>query len=249
MKINSPKEKNVMARKGKIGLDYFPHDTDFDNELEYLIAIHKETGYYVYFRLLERLYSVYGYYYPADKKSLALLSGKINVDINKITDVINDCLSEHLFDKSLHKKYQILTSRGIQKRYFEAINRRNEVQIITEYILIDNEYINKLNVNIIQLNVDKSTQSKVKESKVKENRDCLMKNSGVTIEDISEAFKKSSDLQKADHRHYFNVVLDWSTANSKLKTDWIAAVRNWARSDLKDGKLKEGFQRATNLIK
>ena len=158
-----------MARKGKIGLDYFPHDTDFDNELEYLIAIHKEMGYYVYFRLLERLYSVYGYYYPADKKSLALLSGKINVDINKINDIINDCLSEHLFDKSLHNKYQILTSRGIQKRYFEAINRRLEVQIITEYILIDNEYINKLNVNIIQLNVDKSTQSKVKESKVKES--------------------------------------------------------------------------------
>jgi uncharacterized phage protein (TIGR02220 family) len=158
-----------MSRKGKTGLDYFPHDTEFDNELEYIIAIHKEIGYYVYFRLLERLYKFFGYYYPSDKKSLALLANKINVNINTLNVIINDCLSEHLFDKKLHNEYEILTSRGIQKRYFNAINRRNEMQIISEYNLLDNDYIKGLNVNIILLNVDRSTQSKVKYSKGKES--------------------------------------------------------------------------------
>lgn len=158
-----------MARSIKIGLDYFPHDTEFDNELEYIIAVHKETGYYVYFRLLERLYKVFGYYYPADKKSIALLSNKINVSINQINAIINDCLSEQLFNKKLHKEYEILTSRGIQKRFFDAIGRRKECEIINEYILLENEYINSLNVTINMINVNKSTQSKVEKSKINQS--------------------------------------------------------------------------------
>jgi hypothetical protein len=159
-----------MARPIKIGLDYFPHDTEFDNELEYIIAIHKETGYYVYFRLLERLYNVFGYYYPADKKSLALLSNKINVTINRINAIINDCLDEHLFDKRLHKEYEILTSRGIQKRFFDAIGRRKECEIIKEYIILDSEYINSINVTINWINDNKSTQRKGKETKGEETK-------------------------------------------------------------------------------
>jgi len=162
-----------MARKGKIGLDYFSHDTEFDNELEYIIAVHRELGYYVYFRLLERLYKFYGYYYPADKKSLALLGSKINVDIESLNVIINDCLGEHLFDKCIHKKYEILTSTGIQKRFFEAIKRRNEVEIIKEYILLNNVDIKSYNVNINWLNVDISTQSKVKDSKVKDSKEII----------------------------------------------------------------------------
>jgi len=158
-----------MARKIKIGLDYFPHSCSLDDELEYIIAIHKEVGYYVYFRLLERIYNNLGYYINWDKKNIALFSNSINVDINKVNDVINDCLSEHLFDKLLNKKYNILTSKGIQQRYFEAIDRRKEAEIIKEYILLNDDYINKVNVVINWLNVDKSTQSKVEKSKVEES--------------------------------------------------------------------------------
>lgn len=159
-----------MARKGKVGLDYFPHDTEFDNELEYIISLHKETGYTVYFRILERLYGIFGYYYPSNKKSLVLLSSKINIDINQINVIINDCLNEHLFDNSLHKKYSILTSRGIQKRFFDAVKRRQEIHLIKEYILLNNEDINSYNVNILWQNADKSTQSRVEESKGEKSR-------------------------------------------------------------------------------
>jgi len=149
-----------MARKGKIGLDYFSHDTEFDNELEYIIAVHKETGYYVYFRLLERLYKTYGYYYPSDKKSIALLSSKINVDIETVNVIINDCIDENLFNKAMYDEHSILTSRGIQKRFMDAVARRKEVKINPNYILLDNEYTESYNVDIIWENEDKSTQSK-----------------------------------------------------------------------------------------
>ena len=160
-----------MGRKAKKGLDYFSHDCNHDNELKYIEVLHK-NGYKVFFKLLEHIYGVEGYYCKADKKNIAIfVSDKLkDVDIEEVNAIINDCLSEHLFDKCLHKKYEILTSASIQRRFFEAIKRRSELELINEYILKDNVDINELNVNINWLNVDKSTQSKVKESKVKESK-------------------------------------------------------------------------------
>ena len=155
-----------MGRKTKKGLDYFSHDCNHDNELKYIEVLHK-NGYKIFFKLLEQIYGVEGYFCKADKKNIAIfVSDKLkDVDIEEANAVINDCLSEHLFNKCLHKKYGILTSCSIQKRFLEAAKRRLELDLIKEYILIDNVYINELNVNINWLNVDRSTQSKVKESK------------------------------------------------------------------------------------
>lgn len=161
-----------MGRKAKKGLDYFSHDCNHDNELKYIEVLHK-NGYKVFFKLLEHIYGVEGYYCKADKKNIAIfVSDKLkDVDIEEVNAIINDCLSEHLFDKCLHKKYEILTSASIQRRFFEAIKRRSELELINEYILKDNVDINELNVNINWLNVDKSTQSKVKESKEENSKE------------------------------------------------------------------------------
>ncbi len=159
-----------MARQPKQGLDYFPHDCHFDDQLEYIIALHKEIGYYSYFRLLEKIYSGHGYYMDADEKSIILISSKINVDIILLNDIINNCLCEHLFNETLYNDYEILSSRGIQARFFEAVKRRKNIDIINEYILIDNVDILLQNVSINRLNVCKSTQSKVKKSKVKKRK-------------------------------------------------------------------------------
>jgi len=70
------------------------------------------------------------------------------------------------------------------------------------------------------------------------SKKCLMKNSNVTIQNIKDAFDKTTDLTKADARHYFNAALDWSDSGSNMRTDWVATVRGFARRDLGDGKLK-----------
>ena len=159
-----------MGRKTKKGLDYFSHDCNHDNELKYIEVLHK-NGYKIFFKLLEHIYGIEGYFCKADKKNIAIfVSDKLkDVDIEEVNAVINDCLSEHLFDKCLHKKYEILTSCSIQKRFLEAAKRRLELELIKEYILVDNVDINGLNVDINWLNVDKSTQSKRKE--VKESKE------------------------------------------------------------------------------
>lgn len=78
---------------------------------------------------------------------------------------------------------------------------------------------------------------------------CLMKNSGVTIEQVKESFELSTDLKNADVRFYFDSARDWSD-NGNMRKDWIATIRNFARRDIKDGKLKLSKHKApvgTNL--
>ena len=85
---------------------------------------------------------------------------------------------------------------------------------------------------------DKYKEGDKKEKSIKEKSQCLMSNSGVTVDDVSEAFLKTKDLTQADPEYYFNQVLDWSSNRGKMGKDWLAAIRSWARRDLNDGKLK-----------
>lgn len=76
-------------------------------------------------------------------------SSHINVDINTLNAFINDCINFGLFDKELYEKYQILTSKGIQRRYLEATKRRKKVEMIKEYSLIDTtDFPNIVNVTL-----------------------------------------------------------------------------------------------------
>ncbi len=84
-------------------------------------------------------------------------------------------------------------------------------------------------------NVNEDEDVIKKESK---NKKCLMKNSGIEIKSVKEAFLKTEDLNAADAKYYFNAALDWSDSTGEMRKDWIATMRTFARRDLKDGKLK-----------
>src|SRR5690606_20665012 len=77
----------------------------------------------------------------------------INVDINYLNEIINDCLKWGLFDENVYKKHKILTSRGIQKRYLEAVKRRKEIKIIKEYSLLHHDFIKDYK-NIVIVNIN-----------------------------------------------------------------------------------------------
>lgn len=176
-----------MARPLKQGLDYFPLDVDMDDKIELIEAKHGIIGFGILIKLLQKIYKE-GYYLNWNEESLLLFSRRINVDINVINVVINDSLCYHLFDKKLYSQYKILTSLGIQKRYFNAINRRKEVSLYKKFIIVD---INKINVNINWINDNISTQSKVKKSKEekeeeKENFDFLEEKKEITPKEFDQ---------------------------------------------------------------
>lgn len=192
-----------MARPTKQGLDYFSLDTNIDTKLELFEAEHGLAGFGFLIKLFQKIYSN-GYYYEWNEDEQLLFSKQINVDINQINVYINSALKRNIFSKEIYEKYNILTSRGIQKRFLEACRRRKQIEMIKEITLIDfdnisyQEFLPKIiyvsnnlinvdnnieNVNInsveeelIQHNANNNSQSKVNKSKGKESKADAVKN-------------------------------------------------------------------------
>lgn len=136
-----------MARPTKQGIDYFPIDCQFDDKIEIYITEKEAPGLAVLVTIWQMIYHNEGYYITNNKDLHLLVKRRINVDINEVNDCINLCLTRNIFDLKLHKKYQILTSKAIQKRYFEAAQRKKTVLYDVKYI------INGINVCINAVNV------------------------------------------------------------------------------------------------
>jgi len=153
-----------MGRPFKNGVDYFPLDVMLDDKFELIEAEHGIVGFGVIIKLLQKVYEN-SYFVKVDKKALIVLSKRINVDINLINDVINSAIEWNIFDEGMFNDFNVLTSIGIQKRYFEITKRRKKIDVYEEFLLIKPE----INVNINLINADKSTQSKGK-GKVKGNK-------------------------------------------------------------------------------
>lgn len=233
-----------MARPQKEGLDYFPLDVDIDQDdkVQLIEARFGITGFAIVIKLFMKIYKE-GYYYEWTEKEQLLFSKRINVDINLVNDVINECIKWGLFDSTLYEKYKILTSKGIQRRYLEATCRRKQVELIKEYYLIDSsKYSNVVFVSINSVNVnnnphsdkvndDNNPQSKVKESKVKESK---VKNIFIppTLEEVrAYCQERNNDVDPEKFYDYYTAN-GWvqGKARKPIK-DWKACVRTWERNE------------------
>ena len=158
-----------MARPFKSGVDYFPLDVVMDDKVELLEAEHGITGFGIYVKLYQKVYAS-NYWIKWCNKSVIVFSSRINVDINLVNAIINSCLEWDIFNKKLYEEFNILTSTGIQKRFFEITKRRKEIEIINKFLLIslpENTNTKWINVDNNSINESNSTQSKGKGKKRK----------------------------------------------------------------------------------
>jgi len=169
-----------MARKNKVGIDYFSHDVDMcqDIRIRILKAKFGLLGYAIFLRLLEEIYRDKGYYLILTDEFSIIFCDDNKIDINVYNDVINVCINQELFNIKHYNVYKILTSKRIQINYLEASSRRKEVFIEKSLLISDLDYykfnnvnINEIDVYINRVNDNICTQSKVKESKVKESKE------------------------------------------------------------------------------
>jgi DnaD/phage-associated family protein len=158
------------------GINYFPLNVHLDDKFELIEAEFGLKGFAIVVKLFQKIYGQQGYYCEWTE-DVALLFGKnVGLGGDAVSEIVRAAIKRGIFDSELYDKYQILTSRGIQERYFEAVSRRKEVEVRKEYLLIKVDQIYKNvrilneNVNISSKNVNISEQKKVEESKVKEKR-------------------------------------------------------------------------------
>ncbi len=137
-----------MARPTKQGIDYFPLDCRFDDKTEMFLIEKGAKGLAVLVSIWQMIYSNNGYYVENNEDLHLLIKRKIDVDVNSINDCINVGLRRGLFSSDMHEKHGILTSKAVQRRYFDAARRKKEVAINGKYLLISvDSYENIVNVD------------------------------------------------------------------------------------------------------
>jgi hypothetical protein len=125
-----------MARPLKEGIDYFSLDVFPDEKVGYIEATYGAEGHYFWIKLLQKVYAN-GYYIEWTKFSVAAMKRETGIEMEKIKEILACCMEADLFSQELFERHGIITSRGIQKRFYMAARKRKEVDIIPEYVLHD----------------------------------------------------------------------------------------------------------------
>lgn len=161
-----------MARPNKIGLDYFPLDVDIFED-EKVSAISGEFGIKGEITVIKLLCAIYrnGYFILwNDLLKFKLLRSLPGISSELIESIVNRLVLWEFFDKNLFDSVKVLTSRGIQKRYFEASKRR-KTEGELPYLLINvcNNVVNVCNNSFSNdINVSRNSAKESKEKKSKE---------------------------------------------------------------------------------
>lgn len=202
------------------GLEYFSFDTAFfsDPKVKIVKARYGSDGVLLYLYLLCSIYHE-GYYLQIDDDFIYVVSADLNMDSEKIGQVLNYLLSRSLFDNTLFQSVKVLTSHGIQIRFQKAVKSRavkNPVTVDKRFWLLSEEETETFikvrpcednsgkNEDNSRNNEDNSRNYSTKESKVKKrkgNTPCSPPSFIREIQDMYRSICKGLD-PLPDRPHY-----------------------------------------------
>lgn len=233
----------MAGRPPKKGIDYSGWSVDiFDNDtkIDKLLEARGWEGFSIYFYLCQRAYGGEGYFYRWSYDDSASTSRKMGCGISAgtVRETVGYCLHIGLFDKGLYDRQGILTSRGIQRRYWEVVKARDVRTVISDYWLLQDDECKGLiklplntnyperNANFPEGNTNYPERNTnfltIKERKVKESKERVC---ACMIEEFISAYPKKCNRHLTEIA-YINLI------NSKIETEdnLIAAARNYAES-------------------
>lgn len=181
-----------MAGKPKKKLDYAGWSVDiFDNDtkMDKLLDAQGWIGFGIYFYLCQKAYGSDGYYYLWCYDDCASTARKMGggIGAGTVKETVDYCLQIGLFDKGLFDRWGVLTSRGIQRRYWAVASDRRDKTVCKEYWLLPDEEcrgcfkaalftddaLANEHVKPANEHVERVKESKIKESKVNKSKERL----------------------------------------------------------------------------
>lgn len=197
-----------MARPRKTGLDYFPFDVDFFSD-EKIVAIAGEFGIKGEITAVKLLCAIYrnGYFIEwSEFMQYKLLKSLPGVSPELLNSIVLRLVKWNFFDRSLFDSSKVLSSVGIQRRFFQGVRRRSPSAQLP-YILVsdgNNAVFDNKNTIPTEFLPSKMPQSKVK-NKISTDVDTKappsstidqeiisLKNDSTWLESIQVAHKKSA---------------------------------------------------------
>ena len=133
-----------MSGKPRNGLDYAGWSVnifDGDTKIDKLLDSQGWIGFSIYFYLCQMAYKFDGYFYRWTYDDAATTARRMSggVGSQAVINTVGLCLQIGLFDKPLFDRDGILTSRGIQRRFYAAIRDRRRKIVIADYWLLNDE--------------------------------------------------------------------------------------------------------------
>ena len=239
-----------MARPRKRGLDYFPLDVGFlrDRKVKLLRAEFGASSVVFVLYVFCKAFGEEGYFCTWDNDELLIASDELKEKPAYLSEVLSGCLKRSIFDEGVFQMFGVLTSAGIQRRYLAGCEKRDDITLFKEYLLLEKNEIpastlrkcafisvsgEKTSINSPETAVffPENPQSKVKESKVNNPRVRAREDDDEKkLKAIVEAYEESIGLMP---RHV--VAAAMSYANSGMETDLIVraihlAAENNART-------------------
>lgn len=218
-----------MARPTKPGIEYFPLDVGFLQDIKTRVIMNAYGGIAasILISLLCNIYKDEGYYIRFTDELVLVVAVEIGTKECTVTDVINKAVKVGFFDENIFTTYGILTSKGIQERYISAVSRRKEVFLRRDIALIN------INVDNNPVNVCNNPQSKVKESKVKESKKRDRTTTKFTKPTPEELY---AYCKEKGYTFGIGAFLDyyesngWRVGRNPMKS-WKAACGTWQRKE------------------
>ncbi|MBQ8768833.1 MAG: DUF4373 domain-containing protein [Oscillospiraceae bacterium] len=157
-----------------MAIPYFPLECRLDDKFKLIEAEYGLQGFGVIIKLFQRIYGGEGYYTLWTYEVALVFAKEVGLGANVVSEIVSAAVRRGLFDQDLFEKYQILTSVGIQTRYFDAVKRRKGLKIKEAYLLVQpaqnskNANNSAENANNFEKNVSKNQQRR--EEKRKEEK-------------------------------------------------------------------------------
>lgn len=231
----------------KVGIESFLLDCHTNDNISEIEAAYGVKGFAVIVRLWQKIYCEKGYYCEwVDRSPLLFLAnwfgGNSGVTVNLITDIVERCLNNGIFDRGMYKKHSILTSPRIQEQYFDVVKRRSWIPVKKEYLLVSVDkiqgiaYENAISAYKNSKNVCRNDTSKVKESK--DNKNTIGRFTPPSVEEVAAYCKSRNNGINANEFIDFYSAKGWMIGKNRMK-DWKAAIRTWEQRR-KSGPEKQG---------
>lgn len=218
-----------MARPVKEGLDYFELDCHMEEKVRLIQAEFGLKGFAIVVKLYQKIYGGFGYYCEWNEDSLLLFMSENGVssrdEKNLIIEIVAACIRRNIFSEKLFIEFGILTSYGVQKRYLNAVSRREKVELIKEYLLISvgknqgNVCINSINDYRNTVNACSNSQSR--EEKSREENICTRAS---RFQDFFSAYPKQKNVIAAEKEYMLVLFNNQSLTEQEL----IIAAENYS---------------------
>lgn len=228
----------MAGRPTKQGIDYFPVDVGFFEDIK-VRKIARACGSQstsILICLLCNIYKNEGYYILWDEDLPFVIADTVGVSEGAVKEVILKAIQVDFFSKEMYDAHKILTSHGIQKRFFLATYQRKETTIIKEYIInCTNNSINHANNSIKHAD---NEQSKVKEKKRESKVENKKTSTKVESKKAEQAGKlvaaKAATLSRRDN--FYNSLIPFVEQYGK------EMIRNfydyWSELDKRETKMR-----------